>query len=263
MPATTGVKLPGRATADGTARYAARFGGRLPAPHFRTLDDLGHVSSLGLGTYLGREDDATDNAYHRAVARALELGFNVFDTAVNYRHQRSERSIGAALAALTAGGAVQRDEVVVATKGGFIPFDTELPRDPGSYFIETYLRSGILRPDDVVANSHSMTPRYLGDQIERSRRNLGVETIDVYYVHNPETQLDEVERAEFLSRLRAAFGALEEAVSARKLRWYGAATWNGFRIAPQERGHLSLVEVLAAAHDAGGADHHFRIIQLP
>ena len=47
------------------------------------------------------------------------------------------------------------------------------------------------------------------------------------------------------------------------MRGYGAATWNGFRLAPQERGHLSLVDVLAAAREAGGTDHHFRVIQLP
>ena len=263
MPPTAGTTLRGRATAEGTARYAARFAGRLPAAHFRTMDDLGHLSSLGLGTYLGREDDATDNAYHRAVARALELGINVLDTAVNYRHQRSERSIGAALAALTAGNAIQRDEIVVATKGGFIPFDTELPRDPGSYFIETYLRPGILRPDDVVANSHSMTPRYLSDQIERSRRNLGVDTIDVYYVHNPETQLPSVERGAFLDRLRDAFLALEQAVREGRIARYGTATWKGYREDPGAPDYLSLADVVGAARDVAGDDHHFRVIQLP
>jgi aryl-alcohol dehydrogenase-like predicted oxidoreductase len=108
-----------------------------------------------------------------------------------------------------------------------------------------------------------MTPRFLADQLDRSRANLGLQTVDVYYVHNPETQLDEVDRSAFLSRLCAAFGALEEAVAAGKIRWYGTATWNGYRVPPDDRGHLSLAEVLAAAHDAGGADHHFRVVQLP
>jgi aryl-alcohol dehydrogenase-like predicted oxidoreductase len=262
-PTTPGAALPGRATAEGTARYAARLASRLPAPHFRPLDDVSHVSSLGLGTYLGREDDATDSAYHGAIARALELGFNVLDSAVNYRHQRSERSIGAALAALSTGGTVRRDEVVVATKGGFIPFDTDLPRDPGAYFTQTYLRPGILRPDDVVSNSHAMTPRYLSDQIERSRRNLGVETIDVYYVHNPETQLDAVDRGAFFDRLRDAFLALEQAVREGRIARYGTATWNGYREDPRSPTYLSLADVVGAARDVAGNDHHFRVIQLP
>src|SRR5688500_14886972 len=103
--------LAGRATAEGTARFVTRFANRLPADHFRTFHGGLRVSSLGIGTYLGREDDATDQAYEKAVTRAFERGINVVDTAVNYRHQRSERAIGRALAAGIARGAVARDEI--------------------------------------------------------------------------------------------------------------------------------------------------------
>jgi aryl-alcohol dehydrogenase-like predicted oxidoreductase len=99
--------------------------------------------------------------------------------------------------------------------------------------------------------------------MERSRRNLEVETIDVYYVHNPEAQLDEVDRPEFLSRMREAFFALEDLVTAGKIGCYGTATWTGYRVDPGEPGYLSLAEMVAAARDAGGADHHFKVVQLP
>lgn len=254
--------LAGRATDKGTARYAARFSPRVPDVHFRRLAGAGLISSLGIGTYLGREDAATDNLYSRAVAGALERGINVIDTAINYRHQRSERTVGAALADLVGRGALARDEVLVATKGGYIPFDAEMPADPRAYFVETYLKPGIIRPDDVVG-MHCMAPRYLEDQLERSRRNLGLETIDIYYVHNPEGQLEETERPVFLERLRAAFEMLEGAVRAGKIGCYGTATWNGYRQPPDAPDYLSLAEVLAAARNAGGADHHFRAIQLP
>jgi aryl-alcohol dehydrogenase-like predicted oxidoreductase len=255
--------ITGWATAEGTARYAASQAERTAPAHFREFPGGARASSLGLGTYLGREDAATDSLYEKAIARALERGFNVLDAAINYRHQRSERAIGRALAACIARGIVAREDVVVTTKGGYLAFDGETPPDPRAYFAATYVQPGIVRPGDVVG-WHCMTPRFLADQIERSRTNLGLETIDVYYLHNPETQLDEVERPAFLSRLREAFGALEDAVRARKIRWYGAATWNGFRAPPQERGHLSLLEVLAAARDAGGGEgHHFRVVQLP
>ena len=134
---------------------------------------------------------------------------NVIDTAVNYRHQRSERAIRTALATTIGRGVVGRDEVVVATKGGFIPFDGAVPRDPRGYFSATYLETGIIKPGDVARGAHCMTPRYLRDQIDRSRTNLGLETLDIYYLHNPETQLGEVDRVEFERRLRAAFEALE------------------------------------------------------
>ena len=131
--------------------------------------------------------------------RAVERGVNVLDTAINYRNQRSERAVGAALAAAIGRGALARDEVCVTTKGGYLAFDSNVPSDPREYFMTTYVRSGIVQPGDIVG-SHCMTPRYLRDQLDRSRANLGLETIDVYYLHNPETQLDEVSPAKFLER---------------------------------------------------------------
>ena len=254
--------ISGSATAEGTTRYADRFAGRLPAEHFRGLDGL-RCSTIGVGTYLGREDAATDVLYQDAIARALELGLNVIDTAVNYRHQRSERSIRTALETAIRRGTIGRDEAVVATKGGYIPFDGAVPRDARAWFTATYLETGIVEPGDVAGGSHCMTPRYLRDQIERSRANLGLETLDVYYVHNPEAQLEAVERPAFLARLRAAFEALEAAVGEGKIRRYGTATWNGYRVDPSAPGYLSLEELVAAARDAGGPDHHFKVIQLP
>ena len=182
--------IEGRATPEGTARYAQRFASTVAADNYRRLDSAGHLSSLGLGTYLGHEDAATDSLYRRAIGQALERGLNVIDTAVNYRHQRSERVIGAVLAERITRSELRRDEVVVATKGGYIPLDANVDTDPRTYFTDTYLRTGIVRPDDVVGGAHCMTPRYLADQIERSRQNLGLATIDIYYVHNPESQLD-------------------------------------------------------------------------
>lgn len=255
--------LAGRATGEGTARYAERMASRLAPGHFRRLDAALHLSSLGIGTYLGRDDEATDQLYRRAVERSLDLGLNVIDTAVNYRDQRSERAVGAALQSAVGRRAVARDEVVVATKGGFIPFDAEAPEDRRAYFTRTYLAAGVIAPDDVVAGAHCMTPRYLTDQIARSRANLGLETLDIYYLHNPETQLGEIERPEFLRRLEAAFGALEQAVADLRIGCYGAATWHGFRRDPTAADYLSLQDVLAAARAAGGPDHHFRVIQLP
>ncbi len=254
--------IKGYATSEGTAAYRARLGDRAAERHFRSWQGL-RLSSIGIGTYLGEDDPATDSAYTEAVTRALELGFNVVDSAINYRSQRSERAVGAALGALVGAGRLAREEVLLATKAGFLAFDGGRPADPGGYFRETYLRPGILRAEDVVAGSHCMTPRYLADQLERSRANLGVETIDVYYVHNPEMQLSEVERPAFLERVRAAFEFLERAVAAGKIRFYGTATWNGYRQPPAAADSLSLSELVAIAQEIAGESHHFRVIQLP
>jgi len=108
-----------------------------------------------------------------------------------------------------------------------------------------------------------MSPLYLENQIERSRRNLGVETIDVFYLHNPESQLAEVPRDVFRQRLKSAFVALEMQVKAGKLAYYGVATWGAFRVTESSRDHIDLFELAAIANEVAGEQHHFRFIQLP
>jgi aryl-alcohol dehydrogenase-like predicted oxidoreductase len=243
--------IRGFATAEGTAGYRARRGARAGEGHFRTWRGL-TLSSLGIGTYLGAEDEATDRAYEATVRRALELGFNVVDSAINYRHQRSERNVGAVLRALAREVRIAREDVLLATKGGFMPHP-----------VDAYVKAGIVKPDEVVGDGHCIAPRFLADQLDRSRANLGVETIDVYFVHNPETQLGAVDQATFLARMRAAFELLEGAVRDGKIRWYGAATWTGFRQPATAREHLSLPGLVGLAREVAGDGHHFGMIQLP
>jgi aryl-alcohol dehydrogenase-like predicted oxidoreductase len=226
-----------RATAAATARYAYRHPVFLENAFYRNILDL-HVSSLGIGTYLGAADDAADRAYTDALIAAGECGINFFDCAINYRNQRSERCIGAALRHL------QREEIVVCTKAGFLT--------PGAV-------PDSLEADDVVGGMHSLAPRFLADQIERSRANLGVDTLDVFYLHNPETQLSFRTRAEFEARIRRAFTQLEILVDRRRIHWYGVATWDGFR----RKDALSLPRLAEIASEEGGSEHHFRFIQLP
>ncbi len=255
------MKIPGAATAAGTERYRRRFEGRIPLEHFHWSQDL-WLSSIGIGTYLGNHDDATDRQYAAAVVRAVESGCNVIDSAINYRCQRSERSIGAALKELGARG-YGRDEVVIATKGGFLPFDEKPPSDPRAYFTKTFIDTGVAAASDI-AGYHCMTPRYLAHQLDSSLRNLDLECIDIYYVHNPESQLSaKVEREEFNGRLLKAFEALEQAAAEGKIRMYGTATWNAYRNAADVKDYLSLAEVVALAQKAGGPKHHFKVIQLP
>ena len=117
------------ATPEGTLRYADRLKGRVAPGHFHEAQGL-MMSSIGLGTYLGEPDAATDEAYRASVVRAVELGVNVIDTAINYRFQRSERSIGQALRDLASSGKARRDELIIATKAGYLTFDGAVPEDP-------------------------------------------------------------------------------------------------------------------------------------
>jgi aryl-alcohol dehydrogenase-like predicted oxidoreductase len=254
--------IRGRATAPGTLRYAARFQGRAAAGHFREVQGGLVLSSVGIGTYLGEPDEKTDRGYRDAVIAAVEGGINLIDSAINYRLQRSERSIGAAVRALVAKG-YSRDELVLCTKAGFLTPDGEMPADPNEYFSREFLEPEILRPEEIAAGCHCMAPRYLADQLERSRKNLGVDTIDVFYVHNPETQLSEISAEDFRNRIREAFTFFESAASGGKIGAYGLATWNAFREDLNAPGYLSLAAMEQIAREVAGSGHRFRFVQLP
>ncbi len=237
----------GHATSAGSARFAARHAANSAARFYRPAQGL-TLSSLGIGSYLGAMDDATDASYRAAVRRALDGGVNVIDTSLNYRHQRSERSIGQAIEAWIHGGSGARDEIVVCTKAGFLV--------PGA------IPANAIRREDVAGGMHCLAPAFLADQIERSRQNLGLETIDVFYLHNAETQIGHVSEETFYGRIRAAFELLEHLVETGEIRFYGAATWDGFRKgdpAPP----LSLARMEAIAREVAGDGHHFRFVQLP
>lgn len=251
---------PGHATPEGTARYADRFATHAAKNHFRQHQGL-TLSSIGIGTYLGNPDETTDLAYANAITRAVASGVNLIDTAANYRFQRSERSIARSLKTLETEG-FSREELVICTKGGYLPFDGAPPRNAREYVEETFVKPGIASFDDIVGG-HCMTPSYLQNQLDQSLRNMELESVDVYYVHNPESQLDHVSETEFYHRLRLAFERLEENRKQGKLQFYGVATWNGFR-APADSGkHHSLVRMIEIANEVGGESHGLRFVQLP
>ena len=248
------------ATPEGTKKYAERFA-NAASGHFRAAQGL-TLSSIGIGTYLGNWDAATDANYADAIVKFVCLGGNVIDTAANYRFQRSERSIGRALRRLTEEG-FARDELFISTKGGYLPFDGEPPADVRAYFQKEFVDPGIATFDDLVGGSHSMAPGYLQSQIDQSLRNMGLDAIDLYYLHNPESQTGAVDRYTFEARLAKAFEKLEENRASGKIRFYGAATWNGFRVAPDDSNYHSLERMVGVARQVGGDAHGFRFIQMP
>ena len=254
-----------QASTVGTRRLADRSPAR--GDEFRgTLPRRLLTSALGLGTYLGDCTDEDDAAYAAVVHAALAAGVNLFDTAINYRCQRSERTLGHALVEAIASGEVRRDELIICSKGGYVALEGAPPASREAYdrYLEAELYApGILARDDLVRGGHSIAPRFLAYALDRSRANLGLRAIDLYYVHNPEEQLLAVDRPTLNARLRAAFELLEERAAAGEIGGYGCATWTGFRVGPDQRQHLSLAELVALARDVAGTAHHFRAVQLP
>ncbi len=220
------------------------------------------LSHLGIGSALGAPSDDEDAAYSGALRRALELGVNHVDTAINYRCQRSERVIGRTLRAVES----PQTTVFVTTKGGYLPLEAPPPATKDEYrtYIQReYLDTGIIQSGELVAGGHCIAPGFLRNQVERSIANLGVQAIDIYYIHNPEQQLDAVSREEFDNRMHDAFTALEGCVRDGLIRSYGCATWNGLRVPATAPNHVSIESLVSIAHDLAGEDHHLVAVQMP
>jgi aryl-alcohol dehydrogenase-like predicted oxidoreductase len=249
------------ATLEGTKEYAEKFREHAAEGHYRETQGL-LFSSVGIGTYLGQPNDSTDAGYAAALVAAVESGINVIDTAINYRLQRSERTVGTALKVLARKG-FTRDEIVICTKAGYLTPDGAMPSDPNRYFFEEYIQKGVFTAKDIAAGCHCITPAYLQNQLARSARNLGVDCIDVYYLHNAETQLTEISKQDFLKRVKEAFVFLESAAARGQIQFYGMATWNGFRQAKSARDAMQLSELAAIAKEIAGDKHRFRFVQLP
>lgn len=129
------------------------------------------VSRICLGTWQFGGDWGTIDEQDAiaAVARARELGIDLFDTAQAYGFGVSERLLGRALEG------VPREQVVLATKGGLRKAGGELLRDS--------------------------SPAWLRAGLEASLRNLKTDYVDIYQVHWPDPSTPFAETAATLEEL--------------------------------------------------------------
>lgn len=254
--------ISGYATPEGTARFAKDHPSVAPN-HFKQFEGL-TLASIGIGTYLGNPDNATDVLVKDAVVKSVTLGTNVIDTAINYRSQKAERSVGRAISQLTEKGKAARNQLFVSTKNGYITNDGDVNEDFWQNIQNTLVKPGTIKSGDISSGYHCMTIPYLQDQLERSLSNLGLECVDLIYLHNAaEGQLQDITREEFMKRLRDVFDFYERQRKDGKIRYYGMATWECFRVPPENPQHLSIFEVAAVAKKVGGPQNGFKFIQLP
>ncbi|BAY66401.1 aldo/keto reductase [Calothrix brevissima NIES-22] len=254
--------LLGRATAAGTRRYQERHKNDCVSDHFRVAGEL-IASSIGLGTYLGEADEQTDTLMTQAVVASVRRGINLIDSSINYRYQHSERTVGKSIQDLVKSGEVSRDELIICTKGGFLSHPNQNPAD---WFYQKYVEpsNSQIKMTDLVAQEHCIHPEFLQEQLNSSLSNLGLQTIDVYYIHNPETQLQEVAPDTFYHRLQSAFKFLEAAADEGKIAAYGLATYSGLRVPLTAKEHLDLARAKSLAQAvARNKKDRFRFIQFP
>lgn len=257
----TGQASPSIATADGTARFAARaVASGIPAASYRALGRTGlTASSLGFGCY--RIDDQAP-AHSAALTKALAEGVNLIDTSTNYTDGASERCVGQVMARHP------RDEIVVVSKVGYVQ---------GQALALAHSREQAGTPfAEMVKYAdhcwHCIHPGFIADQWGRSLQRLALPKIDVYLLHNPEyfftdagkrgdaRPIDDL-REEFDSRIRRAFTHLEREVADGRIAWYGVSS-NSFGDPLTDPEATQLGRMWAIAREITPA-HHFAVVQLP
>lgn len=250
------------ATPEATYGFAKRFA---HYKDFYTRHDGLIFSKLGFGTFK-KEPYKEENYifdYKDALKTAIHHGVNVIDTAINYRYQQSEREIGEVLEELFERGDVKREELIICSKGGFVPLDFPFPENPYEWISEHIIQKGLATSSDIELDQHCMTPAFLNDSLERSLVNLHVKCLDIYFLHNPETQLTKIGYNHFLKQLEEIFESFEARVREGKIKAYGIAVWNAFTYEEGNSEYINLEEVYDIARKVGGASHHFKYIQLP
>ena len=253
--------IKGHATQGGTVNFVKKS--MANQENFRKIQNL-TLSNVGIGTYLGNPDSNTDTLVENAVKQSILAGINVIDTAINYRLQKAERSVGKAIAALIKEGRINRDEVFISTKNGYVTNDGDINEDFWSYINREYVKTGIIKPDDISSGYHCMTVSYLEDQLNRSRKNLDLDCIDLIYLHNAvEGQIQDITKTQFIENLKNVFKFYESQRQKGTIKFYGLATWECFRVKKDNQQFLLLSDVLELAKQAGGDNHGFRFIQLP
>jgi hypothetical protein len=262
---TSGPAVAGATTAAGTRGYADRRSAA-GASAYGLLGRTGlTVCRLGFGGY--RVND--QSAVHRgALERAIAGGVNLIDTSTNYTDGGSERLVGRVVGEAIRRGRIAREEIVVVSKIGYVQ---------GENLAMAQERESAGRPFPEMVHYqpecwHCVHPEFLADQLDRSLGRLGLETLDVCLLHNPEYFLTDAARTgqgklddarrEFYRRLTEAFRFLEERVAAGVLGWYGVSS-NTVAHAVDDPEATSLTSMLAAAREAGGPGHHFGVLQLP
>ncbi len=253
--------IKGFATSEGTNKFAESHID-VPQQNYRKIQSL-TLSNVGIGTYLGNTDSETDLLMKNAVKKSILQGVNVIDTAINYRAQKSERTVGKAISELVEEEKINRNEIFVSTKNGYVTNDAEIQEDFMDYVIREFGKTGIVKEGDISSQYNCITTPFLEDQLARSKKNLGLECIDLMYLHNAIEGQPQMSREKFIVYLKDIFEFFEKQRKEENIRFYGLATWECFRVSKDNSNFLSLTQVIDLAEQVGGKTHGFRFIQLP
>ena len=240
------------ATPTDTLEFAKKFS---HYKDFYTQSNGLIFSKLGIGTFNKEPYKEENYVFHyiAAVKEAVKNGINLIDTASNYRYGQSEKEIGEALVELYSEDAVKREELILCSKGGFIQLDYPFPENPYAWIEENIISKKLATKDDIELDQHCMTPDYLEWSCRRSLENLGVESLDIYYLHNPEMQILKLGEKNFYKQIEKIFKRFEKLANQGLFKYYGVAVWNGFMSEINE--NIEIEKLMECAKKVGGENH--------
>lgn len=262
--------ISGYATDAATQAYAKQHEEKVGKAHFSDFPDSKiKLSSIGIGTYGGAADEVVDAEIGQIVSRALQSGINVIDTAAHYRYGRSLVAIRAGLLDALSQG-FSRDSMFLVSKGGFLTFRGGVPEDFENWFDSEIVQKNLGSKEDLVNQVHLLSAAYIDYQIDLSRQLMGVETLDAFLVDQPEIHIPVIGKEVLNQKLLPVFTALEKAVAENRIRHYGISTFEGMRVETDHAMFQSITSMQGLAEKAAqavtgetGAQHHFKLIQMP
>lgn len=238
------------------------FSEKYPNIKYKRLGKTGYqVSICGFGTY---RVDYRIQEHVKTLAYAVANGINLVDTSANYSDGGSEILVGNVINGLIENEGLERDELVIISKGGYIQGENQEAAMEKEKLGAPYPEIVKCAPDLW----HCIHPEFLHDQINASLERLKLPYIDIYLLHNPEyflmyTGTRDVHklREEYYRRIKKAFVYLEEEVSKGRILHYGISS-NTFGEEQDKRSFTSLEEVLKTANEVSH-ENHFSVVQLP
>ena len=149
--------ITGYATPKGTKKFAERSNKKLHNK-ITKMSTISHYPMLALvlilETQILKQTRLVENA---AIKKSVLGGINVIDTAINYRAQKAERSVGNAISQLIDNNDISREEIFVSTKNGYVTNDGDIKEDLMQYVMREYGKTGIVKEGDISPGYHCMT----------------------------------------------------------------------------------------------------------
>ncbi len=220
------------------------------------------LSRLVLGTHLGDFSDEVSNRYQEAIAYALQNGIASIDGAINYRGMRSEKDEGAAIQKLIGNGNLRREDFCITSKAGLLFGDITEKTNPQMY-LEKHLKPRGITAEDFCEYDgllQTLNPAFFEAALEKSLQNLGLETIDIHYIHIPEITRVGIDAAVFYDRMENLFRWYESKAAEGKIRYFGLALEFMGKEPEEEKWHFELEVLKQRALKAGNGSTHLKYV---